>query len=133
MSVPPETARALLANIYDKLGITWQQETTSLAALSLFCPYVSQVSAPQTPSPVEQPTQPLPPEPSERALHLVQEDDEALMAQRVPATHEQGSDNNRTLMIVLGSIAALAIIVLIGFLVRNNDSSNPTQPRILEE
>lgn len=46
MSVPPEIARGLLATIYDKLGITWQQETTSLAALSLFCPYVSQVSTP---------------------------------------------------------------------------------------
>src|SRR6185312_7288171 len=74
MSIPDATARHLLADIYDKLGLTWQQETTSLAALNRFCPYVAQVApegAAATPFPVPQP---LPPQPSLRAFQLVTED-----------------------------------------------------------
>jgi DNA-binding CsgD family transcriptional regulator len=125
VSVQVETARYLLADIYDRLGITWQQETTSLAALSRYCPYVSQVAPAGVAATPDQTTQPLPPQPSQRAFQLVQEDDEALRAQRVPAEEEAGPSRQVPLLI-FGGIAVVAVAVLLVFLLRGGGGSSST-------
>ena len=128
MSIPTATSRHLLADIYDKLGLTWQQETTSLAALNRYCPYVAQVAPDGAAAPPHPVPQPLPPQPSQRAFELVNEDDAALLAQRVVTT-EAAASRRSTRFIILGIVGIVAVAIVALLLLGNNSgeaSGTPT-------
>ncbi|HVX29802.1 MAG TPA: hypothetical protein VHA53_04925, partial [Nitrolancea sp.] len=121
MSIPAATARHLLADIYDKLGLPWQQETTSLAALNRYCPHIALVAPVGAAAPPHPIPQPLPPQPSQRAFELVSEDDAALLAQRA-LTAEEAEDARRSARILVLGIVGMLAVVIIALLLLGNSS-----------
>lgn len=84
LGINPNVARYHLANVYDKLGITYQPGGTALGRLMSFYELADDPAAPRIPHPDNLTSEELysPEQPSGRALELVAEDDEALLAQR---------------------------------------------------
>lgn len=120
LGINPNVARLHLANVYDKLGITYAPGGTSLARLMSFYDLSDDPAAPRIPHPDDLSSEELlsPGQPSGRALDLVAEDDEALLAQRpgreaVPLVPEP---EPRSPWPYIAAILALALIVVLALL-----------------
>jgi DNA-binding CsgD family transcriptional regulator len=144
LGLTAESVRTLLADVYDKLGVTWESQATSLDAVERFCPLLADpevvpLAASAAPDDL---TRPLPTRPSERALQLVDDDDAALLAGRAAAptyprsqarpqpyaapapyppmraVRPAGRDSRQSALIVFGIIAVVLVTVLVVLLYR---------------
>jgi hypothetical protein len=127
LSTTQQTARYLLGNVYDKLGITYEEGGgTSLSRLMEYCPLLADPSIAQIAVPQSLATEPLPIEPSGRSLLLVAQDDQALLAQRPVTPEAEPADDNRRLLYIVGGILALVIIGGLIFLFTSDDDDETT-------
>jgi hypothetical protein len=122
-----QTARYLLGNVYDKLGITYDEGGgTSLSRLMEYCPLLADPGIAQIAVPQSLAAEPLPMEPSGRSLLLVAQDDQALLAQRPATPEEEPADNNRRLLYIVGGVLALVIVAGLIFLLVSDDDDEAT-------
>ncbi|HYI16439.1 MAG TPA: LuxR C-terminal-related transcriptional regulator [Thermomicrobiales bacterium] len=120
-----QVARYLLGNIYDKLGVTYEEGGgTSLSRLTEYCPLLADPSIAQIAAPASLATEPPPLEPSGRALLLVAQDDQSLLAQRSTVPEAEESDNNRRLLYIVGGVLALVLIGGLIFLFASDDEDD---------
>ncbi len=125
LSTTEQSARYLLGNIYDKLGVTYEEGGgTSLSRLMEYCPLLADPSIAQIAAPPSLASEPPPLEPSGRALLLVAQDDQSLIAQRSPAPEAEESDDKRRLLYIVGGILALVIIAGLIFLFASDDEDD---------
>lgn len=124
LGISQTAARYHLGNIYDKLEVTYVEGGTSLARIMDFYTVIDDPNAPTIPRPdsLYQDELASPSQPSGQSLELVQDDDDALIAQRpvraAGATDEPPPTRPIWIWVALGVagilILALLLILLLG-------------------
>ncbi len=115
LRIDQTVARNHLGNTYDKLDITYVEGGTSLNRVMAFYAVMDDPAAPTIPHPNSLTSEELAnaPQPSAQALVLVQEDDEALLAQRPDRVVEDESPDRPWLIpVLIGAIAIVVVIIL---------------------